>query len=37
MTGLFFSEELQDIARAKAICAKCPALVPCLEGALGPP
>ena len=34
MTGLFFSEELQDIARAKAICAKCPALVPCLEGAL---
>jgi WhiB family transcriptional regulator, redox-sensing transcriptional regulator len=34
MTGLFFSEELQDIARAKAICAKCPVLVPCLEGAL---
>ncbi len=34
MAGLFFSEELQDIAQAKAICAKCPALVPCLEGAL---
>ena len=26
--------ELQDIARAKALCAKCPVLVPCLEGAL---
>jgi WhiB family redox-sensing transcriptional regulator len=34
MTGLFFSEELQDIARAKEICAKCPAIAPCLEGAL---
>src|SRR4051794_27294345 len=34
LTGLFFSEELQDIARAKAICAKCPVMVPCLEGAL---
>ena len=34
MSGLFFSEELQDIARAKEICARCPALVPCLEGAL---
>jgi WhiB family redox-sensing transcriptional regulator len=34
MTGLFFSEELQDIAAAKAICAKCPVLAPCLEGAL---
>jgi WhiB family redox-sensing transcriptional regulator len=34
MAGLFFSEELQDIARAKEICARCPALVPCLEGAL---
>ena len=34
MSGLFFSEELQDIARAKAICAKCPVLVNCLEGAL---
>jgi WhiB family transcriptional regulator, redox-sensing transcriptional regulator len=31
---LFFSEELQDIARAKHICATCPALIPCLEGAL---
>jgi WhiB family redox-sensing transcriptional regulator len=34
MAGLFFSEELQDIARAKEICAMCPVLVPCLEGAL---
>jgi len=34
MSGLFFSEELQDIARAKVICALCPVLVPCLEGAL---
>ena len=34
MSGLFFSEELQDIARAKHICATCPALIPCLEGAL---
>ncbi|HEX2563662.1 MAG TPA: WhiB family transcriptional regulator, partial [Acidimicrobiales bacterium] len=24
----------QDIARAKNICATCPALIPCLEGAL---
>ena len=34
MSGLFFSEELQDIARAKAICAKCPVIAECLEGAL---
>jgi hypothetical protein len=34
MTALFFSEELQDIARAKQICAKCPVLVDCLEGAI---
>jgi WhiB family transcriptional regulator, redox-sensing transcriptional regulator len=34
MAGLFFSEELQDIARAKDICSRCPVLVPCLEGAL---
>ena len=32
---MFFSEELQDIARAKHICATCPAMIPCLEGALG--
>jgi WhiB family redox-sensing transcriptional regulator len=34
MTALFFSEELQDIARAKQLCAKCPVLVSCLEGAI---
>lgn len=34
LAGLFFSEELQDIARAKNICATCPAMIPCLEGAL---
>jgi WhiB family redox-sensing transcriptional regulator len=34
MTGLFFSEELQDIAAAKRICALCPVLADCLEGAI---
>jgi len=34
MSGLFFSEELQDIVAAKAICAKCPVIAECLEGAL---
>jgi WhiB family transcriptional regulator, redox-sensing transcriptional regulator len=34
MSALFFSEELQDIARAKDLCARCPVLVPCLEGAI---
>ena len=34
MTGLFFSEELQDIARAKAICNLCPLIDPCFQGAL---
>ena len=34
MTSLFFSEELHDIARAKAICSKCTVRVPCLDGAL---
>ncbi len=31
---LFFSDELHDIATAKRICATCPVLVPCLEGAI---
>ena len=30
----FFSEELQDIATAKRICANCPVMADCLEGAL---
>jgi WhiB family transcriptional regulator, redox-sensing transcriptional regulator len=34
LAGIFFSGDLQDIARAKHICATCPVLVPCLEGAI---
>lgn len=34
MSGLFFSEELQDIAKAKQVCARCPVMAECLEGAL---
>ena len=34
LTAMFFSEELQDIAAAKRLCADCPVLVPCLEGAM---
>lgn len=33
MVGLFFSEEVDDIARAKAICRRCPLMTPCLDGA----
>lgn len=31
---LFFSDELLDIAKAKRICASCPVIESCLEGAL---
>jgi WhiB family redox-sensing transcriptional regulator len=34
MINLFFSEQLDDIARAKAICALCPLVEACLEGAI---
>jgi len=34
LTPLFFSDELVDIARAKAICARCEASATCLAGAL---
>jgi WhiB family redox-sensing transcriptional regulator len=34
MTALFFSEQIDDIARAKAICSKCPVIDACLESAL---
>jgi WhiB family redox-sensing transcriptional regulator len=34
LVGLFFSDELQDIAAAKGICARCPVIAPCLEGAI---
>jgi WhiB family transcriptional regulator, redox-sensing transcriptional regulator len=34
LTHLFFSDDLYDIARAKAICAKCPVSDLCLDTAL---
>lgn len=34
LAATFFSEELQDIATAKRICANCPVIAECLEGAL---
>jgi len=34
LTGVFFSEELQDIAAAKEICSTCPVMLECLEGAI---
>lgn len=33
LLGLFFSEDLSDIAEAKSICASCPVLAPCLNAA----
>jgi WhiB family redox-sensing transcriptional regulator len=33
-TELFFSDQIPDIARAKAICADCILIEPCLEGAM---
>lgn len=33
-TGLFFSDLISDIARAKMICSTCSLLEPCLKGAL---
>jgi WhiB family redox-sensing transcriptional regulator len=33
MLNLFFSEQLDDIAKAKAICSSCPLIESCLEGA----
>jgi hypothetical protein len=34
LTGLFFSDYVVDIARAKAMCALCPLRFECLQGAL---
>ena len=34
LTHLFFSDDVLDIARAKAICSKCKLAPTCLEGAL---
>ena len=31
---LFFSEDLPDIAAAKRVCADCPVIAACLEGAI---
>jgi len=33
-THVFFSDDLGDIAQAKRICADCPVLESCLEGAM---
>jgi WhiB family redox-sensing transcriptional regulator len=35
LSYLFFSEEFVDVARAKAICARCSSKAECLAGALG--
>jgi len=34
LTELFFSDQIPDILRAKAVCATCSLVVPCFEGAL---
>jgi WhiB family redox-sensing transcriptional regulator len=34
LTTVFFSDDLRQIARAKEICASCPVMAECLEGAL---
>ena len=34
LLDLFFSEQIPDINRAKAICATCPLAEPCLRGAV---
>ncbi len=34
MLELFFSEDLGDIAAAKAVCARCPVMEACLAGAV---
>lgn len=34
LVELFFSESLDDIAAAKALCLECPVRLDCLEGAL---
>ena len=34
LTPLFFSEQLDDIARAKAFCVECPVRQPCLASAV---
>jgi len=33
LVDLFFSEQIDDIAKAKSICISCPVVDPCLQGA----
>jgi len=35
LVALFFSDDLDDIGRAKAFCRECPVREPCLAAALG--
>jgi WhiB family transcriptional regulator, redox-sensing transcriptional regulator len=34
LTELFFSDQIPDIVAAKNICATCPLIEPCLDGAM---
>ncbi len=34
LVGVFFSDDLADISAAKSLCAQCPVMLECLEGAL---
>ena len=34
LTEVFFSDDIGDISAAKALCARCPIMLECLEGAL---
>ena len=34
LVDLFFSEQIDDILRAKAFCLECPVRQPCLDGAV---
>ena len=34
LAELFFSDDIDDIARAKTVCAACPLVALCLDGAL---
>lgn len=34
LLALFFSEQLDDISRAKGICQECPVMEACLQGAI---
>ena len=34
LTRMFFSDQLEDIARAKTLCSTCPMIATCLEGAI---